>query len=84
MDIVERLLSWMNYEPNDYIEPAIADIKEAAHEIERLRQQNAYLLKALKNTDEMFLPALHSLLVTNIFALRGKIKVSIEKATGGE
>ena len=39
MDIVKRLLAWLNYEPNDYIEPAIADIKEAADEIERLRQQ---------------------------------------------
>ena len=39
MDIVERLLSWLNYEPTDYIEPAISDIKEAADEIERLREQ---------------------------------------------
>lgn len=43
MDIVERLLSWLNYEPNDYIEPAIIDIKEAADEIERLRWKNAEL-----------------------------------------
>ena len=38
MDIVERLRSWLNYDSNDYIEPAIADIGEAADEIERLRK----------------------------------------------
>jgi len=39
MDIVERLRSWLNYDSNDYIEPAIADIGEAADEIERLRSR---------------------------------------------
>ena len=39
MDIVERLRSWLNYDSNDYIEPAIADIGEAADEIERLREK---------------------------------------------
>lgn len=48
MDIVERLRSWFNYDLCDYIEPAIPDIREAADEIERLRQQNAELERALQ------------------------------------
>ena len=50
MDIVERLRSWLNYDSNDYIEPAIADIGEAADEIERLR-------RLLKNPTEEMLKA---------------------------
>lgn len=97
MDIVERLLSWLNYEPNDYIEPAIADIKEAADEIERLRhdnkclneenfdvmRKNAELVGALNQNIDSIDKALKILLEVDMLTAE-RVKDLVAKTTGGE
>ena len=64
-DIVERL--W-----TDFWREGDADLKEAADEIERLRQQNAKLLAALKDMNGAG------------YAIVSIYRDAIAKATGGE
>lgn len=84
MDIVDRLRSLFNYDLCDYIEPAIPDIKEAADEIERLRQQNAKYHEAMNEI--LFrinnLPAVFNVKPDDpLFEI---IRIQIAKTTGGE
>jgi peptidoglycan hydrolase CwlO-like protein len=49
MDIVERLRQEMGGYTDVHLEKAEADMREAADEIERLRAENAVLLKSFEN-----------------------------------
>ena len=76
MDIVERLRT-------DFWREGDADLKEAADEIERLRQQNAGLVEALWMMLENYQNLKKSLeKLFEDFCI--KTRVAIDKATGGE
>ena len=76
MDIVERLRT-------DFWREGDADLKEAADEIERLRQQNAELVEVLKEiaNADMFDDECKP---TGGGYLINKARAAIAKATGGE
>ena len=90
MDIVERLRQEIGGYTDKDIEKAEADMKEAADEIDRLRQQNAELVEAYDRLKAVY-DDLYRLTPTQHFitkevwdAMVKTTSSAIAKATGGE
>ena len=84
MDIVKRLRLEIGGYTDDYLEKAEADMKEAADEIERLRQQVAELVKALQTINKWQPSSKTQPRQKIIDSMQFYAHLSIAKATGGE
>ena len=84
MDIVKRLRMEIGGYTDDYLEKAEADMKEAADEIERLRQQVAELVNALQTINKWQPSSKTQPRQKIIDSMQFYAHLSIAKATGGE